>query len=193
MPSQPPSFPALRTTHSSWVRSAYAVEYNPWTTREDVETVLLLRGAIVSAFGQIETLLGEIAVRASRLPQYAALRDTFPHSVDRRISFLRRAFELDPLAVHRSIANNFLSRFEAAADLRHMMAHARMQVLGKVVTFHDFPQSNKNGIATRRQPFTILELERQAWRAAKLGRVGHRLLSRLDSAALLPPNMAPNA
>lgn len=173
--------------HSHFVRSPYALEYNPWTSTQEIENAMLYRGVIVSAFAQIETKLGEIAIRASRIGQYLALREHFPFSAEKRVSFLRKAFELEPLARHRPIGSAFLDKFESIASLRHVMAHGRMQVLGGQITFHDIPKSDGSTIAMRRQLFVFAGLELLAWRSAKLARLGHRLSSRLDALEILPP------
>lgn len=176
-----------RSARSSYIRSPYALEYNPWSSEAEVEDAMFYRGVIVSAFAQIETKLGEISIRTSLLPQYHALNDRFPFSSGKRIAFLRRVFQVGPLLLHRSIALDFLDRFEDIAALRHMMAHGRMQVLGGQITFHDIPQSDGTVITMRRQPFVFAGLELLAWRSAKLARVGHVLFERLDALDILPP------
>jgi hypothetical protein len=172
---------------SQYVRSAYALEYNPWTSMQEIEDAMLYRGVIVSAFAQIETRLGEIAIRCSLIPHYHALRERFPFKTDKRVAFLRRVFELEPMARHRLIALAFLDRFESIAALRHMMAHGRMQVLGGQITFHDIPRSDGSAITLRRQSFVFAGLEVLAWRSAKLARLGHKLASRLELLRILPP------
>src|SRR6476469_910421 len=81
-----------RRVLSNYVRSPYAIEYNPWTTMQEIEDATLYRGVIVSAFAQIETRLGEIAIRSSRMPPYQALRTRFPFKAEQRVAFLRRVF-----------------------------------------------------------------------------------------------------
>jgi hypothetical protein len=178
--------PHLRESKWQFAKSAYAIEVNPWPPRTDVEAVLLWRGTIVAAFGNIETNLGEVAIRASRLPQYEALRAGFPYSAEKRVAFLRAAFCKDPLRPYQGIASVFLDRFSAAANLRHMMAHARMQVLPGMAVFHDFAESNGVEVSARRTPFALHELEHCAWKAARLSRIGQRLLVRLNTAEVLP-------
>jgi hypothetical protein len=175
-----------RRVHSAYVRSPYALEYNPWTSKPEIEDAMFYRGVIVSAFAQIETRLGELAIRASLLPQYLEIGERFPFTAEKRVAFLRKAFALDPLAPYGEIAIGFLDRFRDIAGLRHMMAHGRMQVLGGQITFHDFPQSDGTAISTRRQPFVFAGLEVLAWRSAKLARIGHRLSGRLDGLNILP-------
>lgn len=174
-------------SHSSYVRSPYALEYNPWTSTSEIEKALFYRGVIVSAFGQIETKLSEIAIRASLVPEFLALRSTFPRRVEQRIAFLRRVFEIEPMVEHQSVANAYLDRFVGMATLRHMMAHGRMQVMGGgLVTLHDFPRSDGASVVMRRQSFTFAGLEILAWRSAKLARAGHKLLARLEALKILP-------
>lgn len=178
----------LRAPPKNLARSAYATEVNPWTTKGDIEATLLFRGAIVSAFGSIETHLGELALRCSRLSHYAALRSNFPYSFKNRIRFLREAFALQPLASYGRIANQFFDRAESLFASRNMVAHARMQIMPDWgVTFHHFPESSKEGVTTARQRLMLEDLERLAWRAAKLSCLHQYLSNRLEQEALLPP------
>ena len=177
----------LRAAPKNHARSAYATEINPWTTKGDIEATLLFRGAIVSALGSIETHLGELALRCSRLESYAALRSTFPYSFKDRIKFLRRAFELPPLAPHSQIANQFFNRVESLFASRNMVAHARMQILPNWgVTFHHFPERIEGGVNTARQRMTLTDLEKLAWRAAKLSRLHQYLAEQLERERILP-------
>ncbi|HEX8532808.1 MAG TPA: hypothetical protein VF662_01440 [Allosphingosinicella sp.] len=176
-----------RRVRSSYIRTPYALEYNPWSSAAEIEDAIFYRGVIVSAFAQIETMLGELAIRASLLPQYVQLRRTFPFSAEKRIAFLRKVFSTEPLMQYRSIAVSYLDRFDELASLRHMAAHARMQVLGGQITFHDIPQSDGTAITMRRQPFVFAGLELLAWRSAKLARAGHKLSELLNQRGLLPP------
>ncbi|OJU58969.1 MAG: hypothetical protein BGO08_04590 [Altererythrobacter sp. 66-12] len=167
-------------------RSAYEVEINPWSRRGDVEAALFFRGAIVSAYGYIETILGEICIKASRLPQYAVLRESFPHSADQRVSFLRRAFALDPLREYQPWATLFLDQFETHGELRNLAAHAYMQVLPNWgVTFRDLRRDGPAMINSRSQRMTIPELEVAAWRATRLSRLCQHLVNRLNAAEIL--------
>jgi hypothetical protein len=176
-----------RRVLSPYIRSPYAIEHNPWSSLPEIEDAMLYRGVIVSAFAQIETKLGEIAIRASLIPQYHALCESFPFSAAKRIRFLQRVFELGPLAPHRIIALAFLDKFDSIAAVRHIMAHGQMRVLGGQITFHDIPSSNGNEITMRRQRFVLAGLELLAWRSAKLARFAHELSSRLDALDILPP------
>jgi hypothetical protein len=177
----------LRDPPKGYRRSAYEVEVNPWARRGEVEAALFFRGTIVSAFGYIETRIAELAIRTSRLEQYAEIRPNFPFSLEKRISYLRKVFERPPLSQFQGLAALALNRFEGAGELRHQVAHARMQVLsGSGATFEDFPKADREGIALRRGRYTMEDLEQAAWRAARLSRLCQHLMVRLDQAEILP-------
>lgn len=182
-----PLNPLLRKAPNGIARSAYAVEINPWARKGEIEATLLFRGTIISAFGYIETRLGDLAIRCSRLDQYAALRDSFPHSTEKRVAFLRRAFALAPLVPYQRYATLFLNRVEQAAGLRHMVAHSRMQVLPNWgVTFHDIPKAGPGSITKRSHRLTLDQLELEAWKSARLSRLCQTLMDRLDAAGVVP-------
>jgi hypothetical protein len=182
------SNPFFRPLRVEWLRSPYAVEGNPWATTQDVEAAIFFRGAIVSAHGYVETRIAELCFRCSKLPQYADLRSSFPYSLGDRLSFLRKAFSAPPLHIYQETAERFFINVEQGAELRHIVAHARMQVMPNWgVTFHDF-RTSKGGLTDYRQHRrTLSELEREAWNAARLSRKCHRLATALESLALLPP------
>ncbi|WP_435199216.1 hypothetical protein [Qipengyuania sp. 902] len=168
-------------------RSAYAVEVNPWVPRGEVEAAIFFRGAIVSAYGYIETRIGELTLRISKIPQYAALREKMPYHADKRIAFLREAFSVGDLARFGGTADRFLLRFEAQAHLRHLIAHARMQVMPAWgVTFQDFPTVGHEGPQHRTRRMPLGDLEFLAWRAARLSRLGQHLMGLLEQTGLLP-------
>jgi hypothetical protein len=178
----------LRKPPSGWARSAYAVEINPWVPRGNVEAALMFRGTIVSAYGYIETILGELAIRCSRLEVYANLRENFPYSIPKRLEYLRQLFSIGPCVPYNGIANLFFDRFELTAELRHQVAHSRMQVLPDWgVTFHDIPKASPTEINIRTNRVTLPELEELAWKAARLSRLCQRLYVRLDCSGILPP------
>ncbi|MGE4304734.1 MAG: hypothetical protein AB7E24_11975 [Novosphingobium sp.] len=171
----------------SLARSAYSVEVNPWSPREDVEAAIFFRGAIVSAFGNIEARLGELCIRASRIPVYDALRDRFPHPTSKRIAYLRQVFATGPLATWEATATRYLDRFQAGEELRNLVAHSQMQVLPDWgVTLRDFPSADRAGIQTRSRRLTLPEIEIVAWRAARLSRLGQHLFDLLESTGILP-------
>jgi hypothetical protein len=167
-------------------RSAYEVETTPWAKRGDIEAALLFRGTIVSAYGYIETILGEVCIKASRLPHYAALRESFPHTADQRVSFIRRAFSVAPLVAYQPWATMFLDRFERHGELRNLATHARMQVLPDWgVTFKDLRRTGPSTIDSRQQRMTMPDLELAAWRAARLSRLCNFLVDRLNKLEMI--------
>ncbi len=177
----------LRPGAGPYTRSPYALEDNPWVSREEWETLLLLRGAIVASFGQIETTLGEIALRLSRDERCAALRSTYPHAIDKRLKFLRKCFNLEPYKRRSGLANQILTRFESSSALRHVMAHGRIN--GPThgwLSFRDFKASVAGEVISRDHRFTFDELEKHACSAALLARRVQRLASSAQQTGWLP-------
>ena len=177
----------LRPLHINWMRSPYAVEATAWTTRGQIEAALFFRGTIVSAHGYIETRLAELCFQCSRHPSYLNLRADFPYYLQERIKYLRKVFALGPLVHYQSTAECFLSRVEKQAELRHLVAHARMEVSDWGATFHDFKAQKGQPIAYRSKRMTLKSLEHEAWNAARLSRICQHLASNLDSLGILPP------
>lgn len=177
----------LRDPPRGLARSAYAIEINPWARRGDIEAALFFRGVIVSAYGNMETQMGELVIRCSRLEVYAKMRGSFPFSVPRRLAFLREAFSYGPLMPYQKYATSFINRFEAATNLRHQVAHARMRVMPDWgVTFIDIPSSKDEEIQIRSTRIAPFEFEALAWQAARLSRLFQRLVGRLDNLEILP-------
>ena len=177
----------LRPISETITRSAYACEVNPWVTKSEIEAAMLFRGAIVSAYGYIETSLGELCLRASRLEEYADLRQTFPFSTEKRVSFLRKAFSTGPLEPYKRTAHLFLDKFQNNDRLRNLVAHAKMQVMNESgATFIDFPTGNANGIILYRTPMSLQELERLAWKSSLRSRLCQHLCDLLDREDVLP-------
>lgn len=177
----------LRRPTRTWMRSAYAIEVNPWTTKGDIEAALLFRGTIVSAHGYIETRLGELCFRCSRMPEYNGLRSQFPSKLKGKISYLQCAFSQPPLEPFADIAVRFFKRVEESADLRHLVAHARMQVESEWgVVFHDYIHPIGGAVRYRRERMTLDQLEFAAFRAAKLSRSCQRLADHLERSELIP-------
>lgn len=178
----------LRRPTKSQMRSAYAIETNPWTTKGDVEAALLFRGTIVSAHGYIETRLAELSFRCSKSDEYRELRDKYPYTLDNRLEYLRNVFSIEPLHIHHAIAEKFFKQVESGRELRHLMAHARMQVLPDWgVVFHGFKQPKGEPMQYRQDRMLLSDLERAAWRASKLSRACQRLADGLENLEIIPP------
>lgn len=147
--------------------------------RKEWETLMLLRGAIVASFGHVETALADLAIRFSRNERCAEFRSSYPHGLGTRLSFLRACFAIEPYARRQGLANQVFKRFEAAAELRHVMAHGsvRNPSLEWLVTFRDFKPSTGGEITVRDHRYTYADLENSAYDAARLSRRVARLAS----------------
>ena len=177
----------MRDPLANYARSAYACEVNPWTTRGDIEAALFFRGTIVSAFGHIDVSLSEFAIQCSRLPEYEGIAASYPYRFEKRLNYLRNVFSRGPLARSQRIANLFIDRLEQAYDLRNLCAHGKMQVLPDWgVTLTDFPESSPSHVVSRRQRYTLKELEIFAFKAARLSRLCMALLEKLRTQIGLP-------
>ena len=176
----------LRPPPQGVVRSAYAVEVNPWVRRGDIEAALLYRGTIVASYGYIETRLAELSVRASRIPIYSERRAKFPYKMKNRISFLRAVFSEGPLSEYNGIAVSYLKRFEGMAELRHLAAHARMQVLPDWGVVLQYFEPAEKAIAQQTKRITLKNLEIEAYKAARFSRVTQLLADRLEQTGALP-------
>ena len=177
----------LRQPRVQWMKSAYAIEATPRADREQIEAALLFRGAIVSAHGYIETSLAEFALRCSIMPEYLGLSRSFPYNHKSRLKYFQKVFSKEPLKPYGPIADKFLIRFDAGADRRHLMAHARMVVSSDWIVFEDFKTGEQDTIFCRRTPFTLRDLERSAWDAVCLSRICQRLAGKLAEREILPP------
>ena len=176
----------LRDPPNNLARSAYAVEINPWVRRGDIESALLFRGTIVSAYGYIETRLRELSIRCSHMPEYGSVTAREPRTILECINYIRLIFSHGPLVRFQKITEQFLLRFEAMSNIRNQAAHARMQVLPDWgATFLDFIRV-KGVTHIRQKPFTKDELEGLAWRAAKLSRLCQLLADHLQRQIELP-------
>ncbi len=114
-------------------RYTYMIETNAWTRDSDLADAVLFRGAIVAAWGYIETTLIELAIRSSHMSEYSQINARYPYKLDGRINYMRTVLKsVGPFAQFCTIGEQFLDRFEAAAELRHIMAHGKMQVLDGV-------------------------------------------------------------
>jgi hypothetical protein len=178
----------IRKTSVYFIRSAYAVEVTPWTTKTDVEAALFLRGVIVSAHASIETRLAEAC---DRFAQFETAQETvkIPYSLKDKISYLQRFFRQPPFDSHKMTAERFFQRVLSGAELRHQIAHARMEVtdIRWGVDFYDFVTPKKMPTECRHLRLSVDVLEKEAWRAARLSRICQMLLGHLDSLSILPP------
>ncbi|WP_233610477.1 hypothetical protein, partial [Corallococcus sp. AB049A] len=128
-----------------------------------------------------------LAVRLSRMEEYSELRNSFPFVSKKRLAFLRQAFTLPPLNSFEATALAFFTRFERSADLRHLVAHAQMQVLPDWgVTFHDYVVAEGNVLQKRSQRYLLKDFEVLARKSASLARLGQTLINQLNATGLVP-------
>lgn len=169
-------------------KQGLALEVNPWQSKRSIEAVLLYRGAIVSAWANVEASIIEVALRSSIHPRYSHIRDTYPSRLDGRVKYLRKVLASDgPLANHASLGNAILNRYVESADLRNLMAHAGMRVMPQWgTTFQMFKPKADQEVALLRIRYTEEALNNLAHKAARFSRAVKSLLARLDNANLLP-------
>ncbi len=169
-------------------RFAIMIEANPWTPQEAMEKALLYRGSIVAAWGNIETWLSELAVRASHADAYRGLKESFPYKIESRIGFLEQVLRLPgPLQPYASLGLLILVRVRNSAELRNRMAHARMRVLPNWgVTFEELV-GQKDRVIVRQHRYSPQQMEEFARRATRLSRFVQRAAGELDRKKLLPP------
>jgi hypothetical protein len=164
------------------------IEVNPWTSQELAEKAMQYRGAIVAAWGNIETWLSEVALRASHVDAYRGLRGQFPYKIETRIAFLEKILEQPgPLARFAPLGRPLLARVRQSAKLRNQMAHARMTMLPQWgVTFEELVGQGDQ-VSLRRRRYSLAELEALARRATRLSRIVQRAAARLEAEKVLPP------
>ena len=177
----------LRVAQSPYTKSPYALEDNPWVSREEWETLLLLRGVIVASFGQIETTLAELSLRLSNDERCSQLRASYPNAIDKRLKFLRACFALSPYKRRFGLADQIFRQFEATASLRHVMAHGRINgpTMGWF-SFRDFKPDGPSKVLLRDHRFTIYDLELHAYAAARLARRVQRLFVQANALEWFP-------
>lgn len=165
----------------------YNLEINPWTPNNLLNNSMLCRGAIISAWGYIETTLIELAIRASHMDQYCSLSARYPYRLEGRINFMRKVLDSEgPFFQFRRHGHTFLDRFERAAELRHILAHAKMQILVMII-FVDYSPAQNGMISRRYRRFTIDQLEQMARKATRLSRLMHISYEAINRAGFLPP------
>lgn len=172
--------PPLMLSRTSPLR----VEINPWALDVNVEEVMKLRGAYVAAMATIETTLTELAIRASKHPQYAAVRPKFPSRRPDRIKYLRSVCERDgPLSAYRGFILGAVARFDAGLHFRDMLAHGRMQIISfssgdATIKLEDY-SADGEFIKFRVDNVQLSSLRARAHRMARLSRCVDFLYARL--------------
>lgn len=168
---------------------AFALEVNPWQTKASVEKVLLYRGAIVAGWANVEASLIEVAIRASHHDSYLGFRDKYPSKLKSRVSYLRDVLGMPgPLNCYSRLGYAVLDRYADTADMRNIMAHARMATLPMWgATFHFFQAKSDSEITYRTHRLTEEQLRVLAKKATRFSRAVRMLVAQIDARALLPP------
>lgn len=169
--------------------SPLRVEVNPWTLDSTLLEVMQLRGAYVAAIGTVETILTELAIRASKDPAYTTVRSNFPSRRPDRIKFLKRVTELPgPLSRYRLLILSIVRRFEEGLSMRDVFAHGRMQILsgpGENATIKLQDYSAQGGqVAFREDVYYLDSLRRRVHASTRLSRAVDRLYFKIGD--LLP-------
>ncbi len=170
--------------------SPLRTEVNPWTLDHSLTEIMQLRGTFVAAMGTIETILTELAIRASKHEAYAGIRGRFPSRRPDRLKYLRLVSDLrGPLTPHRTLLIGIISRFSDNLALRDILAHGRMQILtgpgdDASIKLEDYSAVGEL-IQFRRDQYTLNTLRPRVYRVARLSRCVDSLYSRLG--VLLPP------
>lgn len=164
--------------------SPLRVEINPWTPDQTLMEVMQLRGAFVAAMGTIETILTELAIRASKHEAYFGIRDRFPSRRSERLKYLEKICEAEgPLTRHRTLILAIVRRFSDGLPLRDILAHGRMRVLtgpsdDASIKLEDYSASGVF-IQFRRDHYTLKSFRVRVYRITRLSRCVGSLYSRL--------------
>jgi len=173
--------------------SEFEIETNPWALKDDVESALFYRGAALSAWAQIESLLIELAFRASCDDAYRQIRGSYPYKLPNRLAYFRAVLDAPgPLSPYHALGRALIERWERAATMRHIMAHGRMRILSgpgpiATVTFVDIRPAGKGHGTMRETKLSLADMERGALKVTRFSRVLQRIIGRLDQGSLLPP------
>jgi hypothetical protein len=161
---------------------------NPWTPQADLEQALAYRGAIVAAWGFVETWISQIAICCSHVDVYCELKDKYPFPVTGRVKYLAAVLESPgPLAAYKNFGLLFLDRFRRSQKLRNTMAHGRMRLVPFWgFEFEEVVVERDGVIKLQTSRFHLADLEREARRAARLSRLCQRAVTVLTEAKLLP-------
>jgi len=113
--------------------SQFLPTHSPWDTAggdKELTTCVFLRGSILSSYGYAETLLNDLALAMSKVPELYALSPRLPRVLGERLEFLQRCFaECDLLAPISADSIRMIDSFAKAQPDRNDWAHARMIVL----------------------------------------------------------------
>ncbi|GEP09823.1 hypothetical protein [Methylobacterium gnaphalii] len=84
----------------------------------------LVRGRLIGSYSFVEFILGDLYVRAQRMPAYSSVRDRFPVKLRDRIIGIEQILDIrGPLDPYAEKLRELIGGIAAYADLRHFLAH----------------------------------------------------------------------
>lgn len=90
---------------------------------------LLLRGEVIDLFAQVECAIGEVLVRAAIMPEYKALKTSWPGLMGQKIERLRAlSAKPGPLQAQANGAAALVEKLASFERYRHFMAHGVVDV-----------------------------------------------------------------
>ena len=89
----------------------------------------LLRGEVIDLFAQVECAVGAVLAHAATLPEYQAMKPSFPHLLGHKLERLRQLMSKSgPLKSRANGIVPLVDKFSSFDDLRHFMAHGIVEV-----------------------------------------------------------------
>lgn len=170
-------------------RLDWIVEGHSWTPDPVMRDTLFRIGVIAAAFSNVDFLASKLAVQASRLEAYAAVRSRYPETLRMRLGFWREVLKRPgPLHSRRRLGLLLLNRYRELAASRNVVAHSRLRPLTSRAVRFDRWAAVRDGPATfESTEWTLVELARQSHRAARFSRRCTLMAEALGRSGLLPP------
>ena len=102
----------------------------PEHVRSAIEESQRLRGGIANGYAQVEYLLGDIIMKAFKLPEYGNLVVRLPHKVLGRIELVKKIIENDGFfSSYKDEIYWIIEAFELRHETRNILAHGFCTVL----------------------------------------------------------------
>lgn len=114
----------------------------------DIRTIHLLRGAIITAYSQVEFLLADLYFRARHLQEYSYLPNKFPYKLEAKLKRLKSIADLPgPIEQFRQELHAAVDGILQLEKIRHFMDHGilidRKQETGKnQISFRGYVEIN---------------------------------------------------
>ena len=144
----------------------------------------MLRGEVIDLFAQIERAVSTFLVHAAVLPEYRALKPTFPHLMGQKLERLRKLMsEAGPLKSRTDEVAPLVDRLASFEDLRNFMAHGTVEVAlkqsGEPIYIFRMICAPSDGLTD--STLTLTRPEAQS-RRARLADLATALVSKLEAA-----------